>query len=268
MHKIAAFMVVKDDAYYIDMALKSVLPYVDGIYIQDQNSTDEPLDKILEASSDPDYADKVFVDVLDTGIDRRFAMEYDEPKYRSMAVTKTEELFDPEWILKLDADEIYTPWFFETLNSLPLTAFNGVRVSGDRFISPTYRSVHPTSVEMSPEGKIFIDPHTQLWRAGRGHNYVPNPGFTRFHPILMPNPEPLLWLPGICNVHLHRTFGPKALDFWAEGGETKMVGPPYHPPTMAPDWYYSSANMGNAEEVSFEWPPYVMERWKEWGLWI
>jgi hypothetical protein len=196
-------------------------------------------------------------------------MEYDEPKYRSMAVAETERCFpEAEWILKLDADEIYTKEFFDKIHNMNLSSFNGVRVSGDRFISPTYRSVHPTSIEMSPDGKIFIDPHTQLWRSGRGHNYVPNPGFTRFHPILMPNPEPLLWLPGICNVHLHRTFGPKALNFWAEGGDKTMTGPPYHPPSMAPNWYYSSANMGNAEEVQFEWPPDVMARWIEWGVWI
>jgi hypothetical protein len=40
-------MVVKDDEYYVDMALRSVLPYVDGVYIQDQMSTDGTFERFV-----------------------------------------------------------------------------------------------------------------------------------------------------------------------------------------------------------------------------
>lgn len=267
--RIAAFMVVKDDAFYVDMALKSVLPYVEGVYIQDQGSTDGTIQAVSDLMVQPGNGGTIIRDVIPTGLSR-FDPSYGEPKYRSMAVARCEE-FRPDWILKLDADEIYTEFFFRELAALEdagkLKGVNAVRVAGDRFISRTHRSVHPSAIEISPAGIPYVDPHTQLWRAGMGVRYVSNPAFQRFHPILSPDPTPQLWLPGICNIHLHRTFGPKAVAFWQEGGEKAPPGPPYHPPSMFPEWYASSVNMGNAQEVDFEWPDYVLAKWDEWGTW-
>lgn len=261
--RIAAFMVVKDDAYYVDMALKSVLPHVVGVYIQDQGSTDGTVETI---KSVPDPEGNIVLECVDTGLGR-FDPNYDEPHYRTMAVERCEERFKPDWILKLDADEIYTEHFFRSLKDRDLSGVNAVRVAGDRFISRTHRSVHPSAIEISPAGIPYVDPHTQLWRAGQGVKYISNPAFQRFHPILSPDPQPQLWLPGVCNIHLHRIFGPKAVAFWQEGGEKAPEGPPYHPPTMFPAWYNSAVNMGNAEEVAFDWPEYVLAKWDEWGRW-
>jgi glycosyltransferase involved in cell wall biosynthesis len=259
--RIAAFMVVKNDAFYVQMALRSVLPHVVGVYIQDQGSTDGTVQAIRAMA-----CDKIVADFINTGLPR-FDKEYNEPRYRTIAVEECERIFKPDWILKLDADEIYTEHFFRSLETRDLSDVNAVRVAGDRFISRTHRSVHPSAIEVSPAGVPFVDPHTQLWRAGMGVKYVSNPAFVRFHPVLSPDPVPQLWLPGVCNIHLHRTFGPKAVAFWQEGGEKAPPGPPYHPPTMFPAWYNSGANMGNAEEIAFEWPDYVLREWDQWGTW-
>ena len=260
--KIAAYMVVKNDAYFIGMAIKSVLPYVCGIYIQDQMSDDGTWEKIQEIGRGEK---KIVGEQVDTG-PGRFHDGYNEPFFRSMAVERCEEIFKPEWVLKLDADEIYTPFFFEQLEKADLKDYEAVRVAGDRFISKTRRSNHPSSMETSPEGVKFVDPHTQLWRAGLGIRYMQNPFFTRFHPILSPDPWPQYWLEGICNIHLHRIFGPKSLPFWRDEGGGNMVHP-YHPPTQAKKWYESSVNLGNSEEVDFVWPDFVLEKWKDWGIW-
>ena len=268
--RIAAFMVLKNDVFYLPMALQSVRPYVIGVYVQDQGSTDGSW-KFLKDLQAKD-GENLIVEQTDTGLER-FDKEYNEPYYRTIAVERCEEHFKPDWILKLDADEIYTEDFFRRLfrNDLLVkdAQWNAIRVAGDRFISETHRSVHPTAIEMSPEGIPFVDPHTQLWRAGMGVKYTSNPAFQRFHPILIPDPQPQYWMQGICNIHLHRTFGPKAKAFWAEGTDIIDPSKPLYPPISCPHWFKSAVNMGNSEEVDFTWPDYVLEKWATWegGVW-
>jgi len=45
-NRLAVWMIVRDDVYYVDMAIKSVLPFVDGIYILDNGSSDRTIEKI------------------------------------------------------------------------------------------------------------------------------------------------------------------------------------------------------------------------------
>src|ERR1035437_10352052 len=114
--RIAAFMVVKNEEYYIGMALRSVLPYVLGVYIQNQCSTDGTVAEIEKVAVG--FPIGISRDDIDTGSRERFANDYDEPKFRTMAVERCEEIFKPDWILKLDADEIYTPHFFRSLDAM------------------------------------------------------------------------------------------------------------------------------------------------------
>jgi glycosyltransferase involved in cell wall biosynthesis len=266
--KIVAYMVVKNDEFYIDMALQSVLPFVAGIYIQDQKSTDGTTDIIRSFVNK--YPDLIKHDVVDTEINERFDPNYNEPKYRSLAVQKAEELYNPEFILKLDADEIYTEHFFKSVLSLKGFGDNyrGAKVSGDRFISKIYKTGCPYSVTMSPQGKRFYDPHTQIWKADLHVRYYRNPAMSGFlHCVHSPDPQPVYWLDGICNIHLHRTFGPKAFNFWAEGGDIFERKTPFNPQVSAPKWYNNQVNIKTAEQVNFKWPSFVLDKWKEWGVW-
>lgn len=236
-------------------------------------STDGTYERILSLKPERD-GEKIFVEQIDTGHRERFEQGYNEPHWRTEAVKQAEGIFSPEWILKLDADEIYTEYFFHRLETLltPDFKFEAVRVSGDRPVSKDFWATLGSTVlektEFSPEGGRFGDPHTQLWRAGK-YYYTTNPGLsgTFLHPVLTPNPEPQYWLPGICNLHIHRIFGPKAFNFWAEGGDVFERKTPFHPPTMAPKWYFHKVNMGTAEWRRFKWPDYVMKKWEAWGCW-
>jgi len=110
----------------------------------------------------------------------------------------------------------------------------------------------------------------QLWRAGK-YYFIPNPalGGGNFHPVLHPDPQPVYWLPGLCNFHLHRTFGPKSYAFWEEGGEKIDRSKPFRPPRDCPQWFFSEVNMFTAEKRDFEWPEYILEKWRtfEGGIW-
>ena len=279
---IAAHMVIKNDVFYVPMAIRSILPYVKGIYIQDQMSTDGTYEVIKSIINEAGA--NIVVERVDTGFKGRFHPEYDEPKFRTLAVKRAEKLFNPDWLLKIDGDEIYTDYLFQRLEELLPRDFpyNGIHLSGERPISKDYWATngatevgktpngvvnHTYTIISSPEGGKFGDPHTQLWRPG--HYYIPNPMLSKFHPVLSPDPQPKYWLPGVTNIHLHRTFGPKAYAFWEEGGEKIDRSKPFLPPRDCPNWYNSDVNMGTAEKRDFKWPKYILEKWENWegGIW-
>jgi hypothetical protein len=199
-----------------------------------------------------------------------------------MAIKRAEEVLSPAWVLKIDADDCFTEYFFKRLEGLLAgnPEFEGVCVSGDRPISKEYWGTNGVNqfgiTHWSPEGGRFADAHTQLWKAVK-YYYVNNPTLpgSMFHPVLRPNPDPVYWLPGLCNFHLHRTFGPKAIQFWHEGhdlyGLDEVIddSKPLYPPTSCPMWFNHSVNMGTAEKRDFAWPSYIIEKWEKWegGLW-
>jgi hypothetical protein len=280
MLDVAAWMVLRDDEYYVDMAIKSVLPFVKGIYIQDQMSVDGGYEKILELQK-REYGNKIVVERVDTGTPVRFHPNYNEPLYRTMAIHRAEEIFSPKWMLRIDADDIFTEYFFKRIESLLVgdPQFEGVRVCGDRPISKDYWATEGANelgiTQWSPEGGRFGDPHTQLWKAGK-YYFNKNPAMTGFfHCILTPDPQPVYWLPGLCNFHLHRLFGPKAYAFWHEGhdmyGLDEVIddSKPLYPPTSCPQWFNHKINKGTAEKRLFAWPDYILEKWEKWegGIW-
>lgn len=267
---ICAWMVLKDDAYYLPMALKSVEPYVNSIYIQDQGSTDGSYEIAKEFQEKSKC--NIVIERIDTHM-KRFDQEYNEPKYRSLAIERAEIVFNPEYLLKLDADEIYTPYFFNKVNELKAglegRAINSLRMSGERFIARDYKTASPHALFIH-NGNNYYDPHTHFWSTRVKVRYVKNPAMSGsfLHCVLSPEPNPIYWVPGICNIHLHRTFGPKSLQFWSEGGdEFDWNARPFNARVMAPKWFASDVNMGTAEKVNFDWPDYVLEKWNEWGIW-
>jgi len=267
MKSIVAWMVLKDDAYYLPMALESVLPYVEGIYIQDQGSTDGSIEIVKEYQT---QGYNIIMETEDTGFER-FNPTYNEPVYRSMAIERAEQTFKPKYLLQLDADEIYTPHFFDKVDVLgkPLEqgSINALKVATDRFVSKNHRvqSAHALHVV---KGEKYYDPHTRFWSTRIKVRYVQNPAMKGFlHCTLNSEPSPVYWVHGICHVHLHRTFGPKSFDFWAEGGDEFERKTPFNAREMAPKWFADDINGGTAEKVDFEWPDYVLKKWEAWGIW-
>ncbi|KKL69909.1 hypothetical protein LCGC14_2110210 [marine sediment metagenome] len=265
--RLAAHVSIKDDAFYIDMALKSVAPNVEGIYVQDQSSTDGTPDVVREMQKL--FPGKIVLETVPQPYDMQFHKDYNEVEYRNRAVKKTIELFNPDFICKLDADEIITQSFFDTMRGLDLEKFNAVCVSESRFISRKLVSRDLEIYGFKIAGHWYYGGHILFWRASLGTMYAHNPSFPgcHFHPILQPDPAPYYWMPGNYHIHLHRTFGPKAFRFWAEGGDEFEKVNPFNAREMAPKWFNAKENLGTAEEIEYDWPDYVLEKWKEWGIW-
>lgn len=266
---IAMWMVILStdgiDEYYVDMALKSTFKNVKSIYIQDQGCTDRSIDIIKEIVGSQT---EMVVESVPTGLSR-FARNYNEPYYRSLALRRCEEIFCPEWLLQQDTDEIYTEAFFDALQSLnksgELENYNGVRHATERYLTPEYRSQQHHALQVI-DGNNFYDPHTRFWRAKLGIGYEKNPGVEGFfHCVLRPDPQPVYILPGIMHIHLHRTFGPKAEPFWREGGDEfeDPIKLPFSPEKKASKWF--KFQMKESVYSYYEWPDYVKEKWCKWG---
>lgn len=267
---IAAWMVIRSydgiEEYYVSMAVKSILKYVDALYVQDQGCEDATIQVVKDtvAGQIP-----LTVEFIPTGLPR-FHPEYNEPNFRSLALARCEEIFKPDWLLKIDADDVYTPLFFEKIEEMEATGelskYNSIRHSSERFITPEWRS-QSKHARCTVGGIDYYDPHSHLWRSGLGIWYVKNPGMGNsfFHCVLNKEPNPTFWLPGICNIHLHRSFGNKAFKFWAEGGDVFEEIIPFDPKKQAPKWFFSQLNAGEAIYSPHEWPDYIMSKWKKWG---
>ena len=271
---IVAWMVIKDDAYYADMAVKGVLPYVSGIYVQDQASTDNSVQVIKDTVDDKV---PLIIEIEDTGL-KRFDPEYNETVYRSLAIKRARKLFSSDWLLQFDADDYYTPYFFGKLVELEesgkLDRYNSVRQAAERFVTPEYRA-RAADNELGSvfvvNGEAYLDPHTRLWRSNLPCEYIQNPEFVGseyqyLHCILHPEPVPTYWLPGMCVIHLHRIFGPKAWSFWAESGDVFERTIPFNPRRQAPKHFESDKAMGNAVYMPYDWPDFILKKWKEWAI--
>lgn len=266
---IAMWMVILStdgiDEYYVDLALKGTFENVKSIYIQDQGCTDNTIDIIKEIVGSQT---EMVVESVPTGLPR-FDRNYNEPYYRSLAIKRCEEIFRPDWLLQQDTDEIFTPFFFQKIKELEssgqLDKYMSVRTATERFITPEYRSQQHHALQVI-DGFPHYDPHTRLWRARLGTEYVKNPGVEGFfHCVLRPDPQPTFLIPGICHLHLHRTFGPKAEPFWREGGD-EFEDPiilPFSPEKKAPKWF--KVQKEEAVYTPFPWPDYVIDRWRRWG---
>jgi hypothetical protein len=61
-------------------------------------------------------------------------------------------------------------------------------------------------------------------------------------------------------------FGPKAFNFWRSDGDEFEETKPFNPRKQAPKWFSSPVNMGSAIKIDYPWPDFIMDKWKEWGV--
>jgi glycosyltransferase involved in cell wall biosynthesis len=262
--KIAVVMCLKSDlgleAYYVDMALLSLLPYVQGIYIQDQGCKDNTIDVVKGV-----VGGKVPLAIEDEiNSLPRFSLDYNEPVYRNKAIERCEALFNPDWIIQVDADDIFTPLLFEKVMAADLTGYNGIFYASDRFITPEYMDGYRGHL-IEFGGRMWADPHYKFWRAAIRLRY-PDVHAGHFHNVPATDCNPVFCVEGICNIHLHRMFGPKAFNFWRSDGDEFEETKPFNPRKQAPKWFSSPVNMGSAIKIDYPWPDFIMDKWKEWGV--
>jgi len=278
-HKLACWMVVRDDAYYVDMAIKSVLPYVDGFYILDNGSADGTIEIIESFNSDKIVLEKIKYDFPvnknHVELQLRFPPyftwneEYDgnclEAQTRNICVKNCTEVFNPDWLIQLDSDEVYTKLFFETLAKLDLSNLEAVQHSTDLFLGTQHIARQPEIWQGEKH-----DPHHRSWKGKLNVKWSRPNRNEHVIPVMMPGERwfggnSAQWIDGIVHIHLHRMFGPKSTGLWnvikSDDGQVRVE---------PVDKTLFKKLCSNAKKVDFDWDkelPFVIEKWREWGVW-
>jgi len=235
----AIWMVIRDEEFFIDLAIQSVIDYVDGMYILDTGSKDGTFSKIFEFQR---KNTKIIYEYKEFGGDRKFGVGYREVDARNYAASRCKQIFDPYWIITLDADEVFNSRYFEILSS-----FTGdcLAHSASLPTSLTTVSNHPLDCEKWDGIRLFT-PSIRVWRSDipviytlrEGQHCVPRvEGFKDY-----------LALPGRVitqdhvHFHLHRAFGP----------------------TSSKEEFEKFAKYSIS--MTHPLPEFVIDRWREWGF--
>ncbi|MCP3681912.1 MAG: hypothetical protein GY861_04405 [bacterium] len=286
--KKAVWMVVRDDEFYIDMAIKSVIDFCD-VYVLDTGSKDRTME-IIRSFDNKKH--KVFLEEKDFGGNLRFEDCYREKDARNYAMARCLDVFDPEWLIQLDADEFYTEEYFHLIDTsvkdLKALSFGH---STHVLTTPTMISNDPADMSRWAIGKLF-DPHVRSWKAGilvrwehpEGRHVIPS--FNgRDIPAYCATKRPV-------HFHLKYSFGPKSLynfivrlcdtgkkadgmftdaemsnmlqtqEYWMKNYPEYFNGGKF----ILPDDVLQEL-LGKSIPVDAKIPEYVIEKWNGWGTW-
>lgn len=276
--RIAAWMVVRNDAYYVDMAIRSLAGHVDGIVVVDTGSTDDTKEKLQQM-----HGLDILVLEKDFGGTGRFEDGYREAEARNYAMKQTIQAFDPDWLVQIDADEVYNDRFWECVKDAYATGAQGFGHPTSMPVTPDLVSSHPLDMQIWDGKWKLFDPHVRSWDArlqvtwvkpegghvipvGACHNYVTSDDV---------------------HFHLHRSFGPKSLHAWftnfEKGWEDAAENLGVSPERINDqEWFEEKyperfisgkfvppaevllSRMKYVKETSHLLPEFVVSKWKEW----
>jgi glycosyltransferase involved in cell wall biosynthesis len=290
-------MVIKNEEFYIDMAIRSVVRHVDGIYVLDTGSTDGTIQKITDLQKT--YGNIICESKKFCVGDGRFPSDYDEVVSRNYAIDKAIQTFgDVSWIIILDGDEILNDRYFED--------FENAKASGSKTIG------HATNIPVSPylvwnEEKYFttwsdkwhlFDPHVRAWSTQLDVKFVRRKENISHMILKVVGREEDLHheyvMTDNVHFHLHRSFGPKSLYRYIFGINMEVTGreacakigidysdifnqelimtkfPQYfdYRGKFIPPFNLDKNWMNNFAAISHPMPNFVIDRWKSWGYWL
>ena len=276
-------IVVRDEEFYIDMCLESILPYIDKVYILDTGSADSTVEIIKS------YSYKYHNIVLEEkyfGGKYSFDSGYKELEARNYALSKAKELFSPDWIICMDADEVYNDKFWDYFN-LAIKENKFSICHGTELLSSSttlYKSKDSVSIV---QGHEMFDTHSRVWnnkiRDVKWHEPV------GAHVTLGLSGEFAIQEP--VHFHLHRTFGPKSIYTWLFWRGDPPINPGCYQKIdynifnigfykkNYPELFTEGGKFTPPKEVlqrnlevsitvnSTIIPQFVLEKWKLWGIW-
>ncbi len=286
----AAWIVVKDDEFYIEMALRSVIDYVEGVFILDTGSTDRTLEEVYKVQKE--YPIKIIFETNTSfGCEtQKFSPMYIEADARNYAMHKSIRLFKPDWIIQIDADEVFNERYWEV--------FEAMEASQKVFGHSTNLPITTSSVSNSPHAfvkwgdTILYDPHVRAWSTKLDVEWIKETG-RHVVPKLKGHSEDLhysCFTKDNVHFHLHRAFGPKSIYAWltnhklgwkaaitelnipaefAFRQETYEKAYPqyFKNGKFTPPIEHLDRMKGLSISISHELPSYVKDKWELWGDW-
>lgn len=294
-------MVVKDEEFYIDMAIKSVMDHAD-IFIVDTGSKDNTIGIIKDFQKE--YVGRIVLEEKDFGgYEDRWSPNYLDAEVHNYAMGRAREIFDPYWLILLDGDEIYLGRFWEVLKEAE---------ESDEF-SLGYSEVVPVTPHLICDQEIFyatwgrnkngkleywrmFDPHVKTWASHSSIVWGRRSPDENLH--IIPRIETGSTIGFVSDdhfhVHLHHSFGPKSLYNYMLGHRSGRLWEAQHAcPELGIDrkdaykqkvyeeifpQYFDSKGRFIPPKQEESWvkdvisiknplPDYVIERWRRWGDW-
>ena len=304
--KITAQMTIRDEEFYIGMAIQSVVEKAYGIYILDTGSSDRTTEIVKE------YQKKypnIILEEKSFGGKRKWDIPkwtapgvpegYREADARNYTRQRMEEEFpDYNWTILLDADEIVTDRMFSEIERVDKI---GATMLGHSTLLPLFPTMlldepkksyfRPITNDLGEQGKreiILFDPHYRAWSRKISTTW----GYSKFNHI-QSSFKPMTnrtVSPDELHYHFHYSFGPKSIPGWickwtsAPQGFAASVGILYgewdiqkHYEEKFPDWFLGGKFKPKKEflqealirciPMKDPLPDYVVKKWEEWGDW-
>ena len=200
-------MTIKNEEWYVGMAIRSILPYVEKLFIIDTGSTDSTSYEIIKLNSDK--IDLEQVDGFSQGVDHNGF--YNRPYWCNKLIKKCLEI-NPDYLLNIDADEYFTPKTFEILQKNPNKK------------SYTFSTFDLTSLEghyfdgSDDFGRDTLNyPHTRIIKTTSNYCFISDYGHPEYgYQHAQGSYDGKIFLPWdfvsneICHLHF-RWIGPKSL---------------------------------------------------------
>lgn len=286
--KKAVWMVIRDDSFYLSMAIKSVVDYAEGIFVLDTGSAEKDVFRIILGLQKESFP--IIYEYKEFGGSKRFDPEYRESEARNYAMDRCLDIFKPDYLVQLDSDEVFNQRFFEIIENM----------KGDCLAHSTLLPTSPETVSWNEgdcsiwSGIKLFDPHVRSWNANLpvrwvnriGQHVIPRIEGVRDY-LETPNREITT---EHVHFHLHRALGPKCIatyicDFkHAYEGASKELNIPFenifdqkYLEQRWPDWF-ENGKFKPKKDISIRFknlsipiqsslPKCVLDRWKEWGDW-
>jgi len=266
--KISVQMTIRDEEFYIGMALQSVVDRAYGVYVLDTGSKDRTVEVVKEYQSkypnivleEKSFGGNRKWDITEWDNERHLpTVGYREADARNYTRQRMEEEFpDYEWTILLDADEIVTDRMFDEIERV---SKEGATMLGHATHLPLFPTLlleepkksyfRPITDDLGAPGRkeiILFDPHYRAW----SKNILTTWGYSKFnhiHSSFSPCTNRTVSIEELHH-HFHYSFGPKSIPGWickwtsAPQGFAKSVGILYgewdvqkHYEEKFPDWF-------------------------------
>jgi len=293
MTKYAVRMLVKDEEFYIGMAIQSVIEHA-SVFILDTGSNDNTIDIIHSYINK--YPGRITYEIETFGSDElepgdfRFGKGYREVDAQNYVTKRAIQVFKPKYIIALDGDEVVNDRFWQILDQ---NDFDALGHSTNLPITPFRVSQHPLDMQ-EWQGIRLFDPHIRVWKPELNMKWELRDPSSNIHCLQRWGTEPKVSITtDHIHFHLHYSFGPKAIySYLCDTQQTtqnaaKILGVPldqmYNQKYFEeyfPDWFKNgrfcpkkrlfdnllwNKLMQFSIPISHPLPLFVTDKWLEWG---
>jgi glycosyltransferase involved in cell wall biosynthesis len=208
MSGICAVIVARDEAYFLPLTLPSVRALADHVFVLDTGSVDGTVDYLQDSGVNFEQRDFGGAYRFDGGSYTGSVGSTDRGPYREMearnyALDRAAELFAPDWIIRMDADESFHASLFEEMRTGSADAI-GFGCEMPVAHTPFMINRDPQSMH----GGNLHDPHVFAWRETKARARWEHP--PKSHVCLSGLPS-ARFIDHPVHFHYHRAFGPKSI---------------------------------------------------------